>query len=153
MSNRTLNYRGQLAGSDAGSSQGFLLSTRKGEKGYRIKNLQIIQKSPGAVNNEGLVTIWKTEPTAAEIAATTIDLSNNRILAVAFYSASLSANVYPEDTTIIFDNEIFNQDIFMSYIDVSTSNDAMNYYLELETISLDESQAMVATLKDIRNNS
>jgi len=152
MSNRTLNYRGQLAGSDTGSSQEFLLSTRKGEKGYRIKKLQILQKSPGAVNNEGLVIIWKTEPTATQIATKTINLSDNRILAVAFYSASLSANVYPEDTTIIFDNEIFNQDIFMSYIDVSTANDPMNYYLELETIKLDESQAMVATLKDIRNN-
>jgi hypothetical protein len=52
----------------------------------------------------------------------------------------------------MFDHEIFNQDIFVTHNDNEGSL-AINYYLELEVIKLDESQAMVATLKDIRNNS
>ena len=148
---RIISFRGQLAGDDAGSMQSIALQTNNGLIGYRITKLQTIQKSPGAVNCEGLIVIWKTEPTAAEIATKTIDLSNNRILAIAFYSGQASAQTYPEDMTIIFDNEKFNQDIYISYIDVSTSNDAMNFYFELEQMKLDLNEQTVATLKDIRN--
>jgi hypothetical protein len=148
---RIISYRGKLAGNDAGSSELITLHTNDGKTGYRIKKLQTIQKSPGALDCEGLVVIWKTEPTAAEIATKTIDLSNNRILAVAFYSAQATANTYPEDMTIIFDSEKFNQDIYISYIDVRTVNDSMNYYIELEQIPLTEDQALVAIVKNLRN--
>jgi hypothetical protein len=148
---RIVSFRGQLPGSDTGSTQSIALQTNNGLIGYRITKLQTIQKSPGAVNCEGLVVIWKTEPTSAEIATKTIDLSNNRILAIAFYSAHSTANNYPEDMTIIFDNEKFNQDIYVTYIDVATSNDPMNYYIELEQMKLDLNEQTVATLKDIRN--
>ena len=144
-------FRGQLAGLDAGSSDTIVLHTNDGSTGYQINKLQIIQKSPGAVNCEGLVVIWKVPPTTAQIAATTIDLSDNTILAIAFYSGQTSAQTYSEDMTIIFDKEIFNQDIYLTYIDVATSNDAMNYYIELEQVKLDLTENTVATLKDIRN--
>jgi hypothetical protein len=148
---RIVSFRGQLAGSDTGSSHEIALQTNTGLIGYQIKKFQTIQKSPGAINCEGLVIIWKVEPTAAEIASKTIDLSNNRILGISFYSASATANSYPEDHTIIFDSEKFNQDIYVTYIDVSTNNDPMNYYIELEQMKLDLNEQTVATLKDIRN--
>lgn len=143
-------YRGQLPGNDAGSKDSIPLHTTDGKIGYRVKKFQTIQKSPGAQHCEGLVILWKTDPTAAEIATKTIDLQDNRILGMAFYSANSSANTYPEDMTIIFDNQIVNQDIFISYIDVSTTNDAMNYYLELEQIKLSETEALVSIVKNLR---
>ena len=127
------------------------LGTNNGLIGYKIKKFKVIQESPGALNCEGLVVIWKVPPTTAQIAATTIDLSDNTILAIAFYSGQTSAQTYSEDMTIIFDKEIFNQDIYLTYIDVATSNDAMNYYIELEQVKLDLTENTVATLKDIRN--
>jgi len=147
-------FRGKLPGvqdGSAGSMDTIVLHTNDGSTGYRIKQLQIIQKSPGAANCEGLVILWKVQPTAAEIVATTIDFSNNRILAVGFYSANVTAQSYPEDMNIIFDSEIVNQDIYLTYIDVATVNDDMNYYIELEQMSLDLNENTVATLKDIRN--
>ena len=45
----------------------------------------------------------------------------------------------------------FNQDIYVTNKDANGSK-PVNYYLELEVIKLSEDQAMVATLKDIRNN-
>jgi hypothetical protein len=148
---KILTFRGQLDGDDAGKSEKINLHTNDGKVGYRIRKFQLIQKTPGALDSEALVKVWKVEPTTTEIALKTLDLSDNRITAVSFYSASTTANVYPEDTTIIVDNEIFNQDIYLTYIDVRTVNDGMNYYLELETVDLDLGEQTVATLKDIRN--
>ena len=148
---RIISFRGKIDGLDAGSSDTITLHTNTGSTGYQIKKLQIIQASPGTTDCEGLVVVWKIPPTVAQIAATTIDLSDNTILAVAFYSGQASAQTYSEDMTIVFDNEIFNQDIYLTYKDVRTSNDDMNYYIELEQMPLDLNENTVATLKDIRN--
>jgi len=147
-------FRGMLPGvqgGSAGSVNTIVLHTNNGKTGYKIHNLELIQKSPGAANCEGLVIVWKTTPTAAQITATTIDFSDNTILAVAFYSANTTSQSYPEDMTVIFDKDIVNQDIYLTYIDVSTVNDDMNYYLELEQISLDLNESTVATLQSLRN--
>tara|TARA_R110002020_G_C16247263_1_gene769533 strand:- start:66 stop:521 length:456 start_codon:yes stop_codon:yes gene_type:complete len=144
-------FRGQIDGDDAGGSDKITLHTIDGSTGYQIKKIQIIQQSPGASNCEGLVVVWNVKPTTTQIATKTINLSDDSILAVAFYSASSSAQIYPEDMTIIIDNKIFNQDIYLSYIDVSTTNDNMNYYVELEQVKLDSTENAVATLTHIKN--
>ena len=51
---------------------------------------------------------------------------------------------------VIFDNEIFNQDIYITHTD-NKNAESINYYIELEQIKLDLNQNTVATLKDIRN--
>ena len=79
-----------------------------------------------------------------------INLDSPLVLAVNFYSGQASAQTYSEDQTIIFDNVKFNQDIFITYYDVSTSNDDMNYHIELEKMKLNSDEATVATLKDMR---
>ena len=53
--------------------------------------------------------------------------------------------------TTIFDNEIFNQDIYITFRDIGGATQSCNYYIELETIRLDLNENTVATLKDIRN--
>jgi len=53
--------------------------------------------------------------------------------------------------TIIFDKEIFNQDIYITHTEAAGSALACNYYIELEQVKLDLSENTVATLKDIRN--
>ena len=143
-------FRGQLAG---GGQDRIRLQTIKGKVGYRIVKLQIMQKSPGTVDNVGLVTLWKDAPTTAEIAATTWDLSNSSILGIALYSGDAQAHFYPNEMIIIFDNEVFNQDIYITYVDVASTgphNDPMNYYIELEVIPLDDAGAEYTTLKDMR---
>jgi len=145
MSNRILSYRGLLADE---AQETILLSTKKGEVGYKIVKFQIIPEKPGTTAVESTVQIWKEEqPTV--VAA--VDFSDNRLLGVAYIeNGSSVGNMQPD--VIIFDQEIFNQDIYITHIDEGGTS-ACNYYLELEVIKLDESQAMVATLKDIRNNS
>jgi len=145
------SFRGQLAGSDAGTSVEINLRTNKGEIGYRIKKLQLIQQAPGALDSEGIVKVWNGRPTATMIASKLIDFEDNKILAIGFYSAAANAMNYPEENLIIFENQIFNQNIYLSYIDVRTVNDSMNYYIELEQVKLNGNESTMATLQSIRS--
>jgi len=123
----------------------IVLHTNDGSTGYRIVKFQIITPQPGAINTELVVKIYKTPQTAA---TATVDFGDQRLLAVAtFQQAADSWNTYD---TIIFDRDIFNQDIYLTCQDTQNANGA-NYYLELESLNLDLNENTVATLKDIRN--
>jgi len=139
-------YRGLLAD---GAQDRIRLSTIKGKVGYRITKFAIIQKSPGAAGKdcEGLVQIFKSSQAAA---AQTINFTDSDCLAVGLYTGNPAADQNPNDMIIIFDTEIFNQDIYISYYDVRGVGDPMNYYLELEVIPLDDAGAEYTTLKDMR---
>jgi len=50
---------------------------------------------------------------------------------------------------VIFDSEIFNQDIYLTHTDTGGAV-ACNYYIELEVIPLDDAGAEYATVKDLR---
>jgi|TARA_R110000824_G_scaffold397217_1_gene599745 hypothetical protein len=142
MSNKILSYKGLMAD---GAMERILLTTKKGEKGYRITKFQMM----GDVRyDHGVVMkIYKDEQTGAD---SIIDFSDNRLLA-AGYAANHENIIYPFTEQVIFDNEIFNQDIYITSKDIEGGVNC-NYYLELEVIMLSETQATVATLKDIRNN-
>jgi len=133
-----------------GGQDTILLSTKKGEVGYRIKKLQVITHSPADSAPEAILKIY-SKPQSTVTAK--IDFSDQTLLAAAFYNQdSTAANIVSE--AIIFDHVIFNQDIYLTYIDDNAgSSTKLNYYIELEQIKLSEDQAMVATLEDIRNNS
>ena len=87
--------------------------------------------------------ISKVKP---ETAITSADFADNTLLG----SALMFNGTYEIQQTVVFDNEIFNQDIYITNSD-SIGNNAMNYYIELEQIKLDLNENTVATLKDIRN--
>lgn len=125
----------------------ILLHTNDGSIGYRIVNFYVMSNNPTGADVEAVVSIWKISQAAA---STTIDFSDNTLLATAFFS---NAKAVPNTTTsvIIFDKEIVNQDIYVNVKCGGGGADSMNYYLELEQIKLDLSENTVATLKDIRN--
>jgi hypothetical protein len=147
MSNRILSYRGLLAD---GGQETILLSTKKGEVGYRILKFQLMPGEPGDGAGEHVMKIYKEEQSSID---GKIDFSDNRLLAAAHIANSATTySNYSGWPSIIFDQEIVNQDIYITHED-SGGAGKINWYLELQVIKLDESQAMVATLKDIRNNS
>ena len=136
-------FRGLLA--DGGMDR-IRLQTIKGKVGYKIVKFQVIQESPGAVNAEAMITISKTSFTPVA----TVNFTDSDILGVAFYGGPQVASAYPIQQVIIFDNEIFNQDIFIGSQDIGGANEKMNYYIELEVIPLDDAGAEYTTLKDMR---
>jgi len=123
------------------------LHTNDGSTGYRIVKLQLISENPGQDTAEHVVKIYKTPQTSIDAI---IDFSDNRLLGTAIYFGNSNPN-YPQDTIIIFDGEVFNQDIYITHLE-DNFNNPVNYYIELEQMSLDLNESTVATLKDIRNS-
>ena len=127
----------------------IVLHTNDGEMGYRIIKFQIFSNAPGTKESEHVVKIYKVSQTTID---GLVDFSDNTLLAAAYLETHAGA-AYPDNPqNTIFEQEIFNQDIFVTHQDVNTG-DACNYYIELEQFKLDLSESTVATLKDIRNTS
>jgi len=139
------SFRGLLADGD---QERIVLHTNNGLTGYRIVKFEVIGNNPAAQDPEAIIQVWKVEQTLPT--SELIDFSDQTLLAAAYYSGG-DTTTKPQDVSIIFDNEIFNQDIFITLKDDS-DNESMNYYFELEQVRLDLAESTVATLKDIRNN-
>jgi len=129
-----------------GDKDTIRLSTNNGMTGYRIKKFQLMPDAPGTSSYELIVKLWTNEQ---ETVDSTIDFSNSELLAAAFLEGDNSTNQSTDFLSVIFDNVIFNQDIFITCKNENGANGA-NYYLELEQVRLDLSEATVATLKDMR---
>ncbi len=121
------------------------LATNTGSTGYRIVKFRLMPSNLNT-NQEACVKIYKVPQDTATME---IDFADNTLLAAGRYTESSAADTRAEDLHVIFDNEIFNQDIYITH----KNNDdvPINYYFELEQIKLDLSENTVATLKDIRN--
>ena len=141
-------FRGLMAD---GAQDTIHLHTNDGSTGYRILKFQIFPNKPGTAEIESTCMIFKTEQASVSTTLATVDFSDQTLLGVA-YIAEGSATDQGQVSldTVVFDNEIFNQDIFITHTATKVS-ESVNYYIELEQIKLDLNQNTVATLKDIRN--
>jgi len=138
-------FRGLLA--DGGQDR-IRLSTIKGKVGYRIVKFQLFPNSPGILNYEGIGQVFKTEVTTVLTSGATVDFTDSDLLAAAYYQDG--SDYYVQSSLdIIFDNEIFNQDIYVTHT-ANESTSPINYYLELEVIPLDDKGAEYTTVKDLR---
>ena len=146
-------FRGLVA--DEGQDT-IVLHTNDGSTGYRIVKMDIMTNIPhvAATDTEHIVMVWKVKRSTADLTSTVTtqpDFSNNELLAVGIALNDVTGSGHGLFDDVIFDNEIFNQDIYVTHRDEGGSTVACNYYLELEQINLDLNQNTVTTLKDIRN--
>jgi hypothetical protein len=141
------SFRGKLkAASNISAIETIRLSTRDGSTGYKITKFMLM--APDASENiEGVVKVYKIPQTTVDA---NIDFDDNTLVAAGLISQSSTDQSNPNDQTIYFDNEIFNQDLYIYNAPADYSAD-VNYYLELEQIRLDLNENTVATLKDIKN--
>ena len=139
-------FRGQLA--DGGQDR-IRLQTNDGKTGYRIVKLEVIDGAPGVVNIESVVKIYKESQSSV---TGTVDFNDSALVGMAFWVFNHSNPSYSTTSAVIFDKEIFNQDIYITNKDVSGSANGANYYLELEVIPLTDQAAEYTTIKDIRSN-
>ena len=136
------SFRGKMVD---GGMDTISLHTNDGSVGYRIKKVQCVPENPGTTNTEHVFKIFKIPQTAV---TGSIDFSDNTLLASVYLSSR--DDRYGGDNIIVFDNEVFNQDIYLTHDDTNNAG-AVNYYIELEQVKLDLNENTVATLKDIRN--
>jgi len=138
-------FRGLI---NSGEQDTVVLHTNDGSIGYRVVKFQVMGETPATQEGESVVKIYKVSQGTNVTAS--IDFSDQTLLGVALFFNAAN-NYYSMNTQIIFDSEIFNQDIYITHSDTSAKK--CNYYLELEQFKLDLSENTVATLKDIRNQS
>ena len=134
----------------SGAIDTVTLHTNTGSTGYRIVKFKIFVNNPGVGRQESVIKIYKIPQTTAD---SVVDFSDQTLLAVAQVAnnnVTTSGNIVSQ-YNIVFDNEIFNQDIYITHTDVDPSASLCNYYIELEQMPLDLNENTVATLKDIRN--
>ena len=140
---KKISFRGSIIpGTD---EQEIHLATLKGKVGYKITKFQIMGSTPGANSYEYLCQVFnrRTSPTA------TVDFTNGDLMAVAYLEGN-NSNQYVDNLAVIFDNEITNQNIFVSGVDVGGGTVPFNYYIELETESLNDIKSTQLTLKNLR---
>ena len=137
------SFRGKLP--DGGQAT-IRLATNTGMTGYRIVKFQVMGITENEIY-ESTAKIYKTDQTG--LVDANVDFSDNRLLAAILYGDTGGSSIFSQQT-VIFDNEIFNQDIFVTYKSIAAADD-MNWYVELEEMKLDSNESTAATLKDIRN--
>jgi len=135
-------FRALLA--DGGQDR-IRLSTIKGKVGYKIVKLELFPKLPGSSDYENVVQLFKTQQSTI---TGTVNFTDSDLLA-AGYMEGYSGNADTDGFYTIFDQEIFNQDIYITNKDIATG-ESINYYLELEVIPLDDKGAEYTTVKDLR---
>jgi len=139
------SYRGLIID---GGSDTIVLHTSNGLTGYRVIKFELFPYKPAWGEFESLVQIFKVLPTTIATTEALTDFSNNELLAAALFTNT--AATAAASTVTIFDNDIVNQDIYVTHTQQS-GNEPINYYIELEQFKLDMNEGTVATLKDIRN--
>mgnify|MGYP003653808989 CR=1 FL=1 len=130
-----------------GAQERIRLQTLDGKKGYRIKKFELMLWKPGIVIQESVVEIHSILPPAP---TGIVNFSDQTLLAAGFLGGYTSVANSTVNWIVTFDGVIFNQDIFVTHSEVD-GNLACNYYLELETISLDDVEATAVILKNFRN--
>jgi len=142
-------FRGKLV--DGGQDH-IRLGTPNGKTGYRIVKFHLFPTAVGDVTQESVCSIWKVEQTTVPTTGATTDFTDNTLIAAAAFTVGSGTAGYQQSPSyhyVVFDNEKFNQDIYITHTDNGGSN-SLNYYIELEQYPLTENEALVAIIKDLR---
>ena len=141
---KKLSYKGKLP---IGEQERIKLSTIDGKTGYRIIDFRIIPGRPGVDSGEYIGQIFKRDQTGS--ITSVIDFTNSDLVAMSMFKTHAN-NVYANSESVIFDNEKFNQDIYIYISDVGGRTEPANYYIELESMELSELETTMLTLKNLR---
>ena len=98
---------------------------------WRITAFQVM--GPDASENiESVVKIYRERQATTDA---TITFNDNELLAAAVISQSATMQNYPDDTSVIFDRDLFVRNIYVTLKGADyTSN--VNYYIELEEVKV-----------------
>ena len=140
------SFRGLIAD---GAIEIINLHTNTGAIGYKIVNFQIMGNTPGNASTGSYEHLLKIYSVPQTTATAIVDFSDQTLIAAGLNFAQTSPQ-FDGNKVIIFDNVIFNQDIYITHVDVDSARPA-NYHIELEKVKLDLNENTVATLRDIRN--
>jgi len=135
MANERISFRGKLGD---GGQEVIHLSGGDTDTGYRIVKLVAIPGKPFNSTQESSIQIYRNKQTSI---GNTVDFSDETLLAVALYKQNDSINYMAYDT-VVFDNIVVNQDIYVVCYDAATGEE-LNYYIEMEKVKMTNPQIAV----------
>jgi|TARA_R110000824_G_C14813901_1_gene635938 hypothetical protein len=124
------------------------LHTITGRTGYRIKKFELMPNEPGVKAHVSIVKVYALRQTTN---TDDVNFGETDLLAAGVANSNDNAHIYPMYESIIYEETIVNQDIFVTHKNAGSPTESCNYYLELEQITLDSDETAVATLKNIKN--
>jgi len=138
-------FRGNLADE---TQDRLNLHTVDGKIGYKIIKFELMPGDPLNTNSESICKIYTNKQSTIDA---TLNFSDLDLLAAGVLNNSDSYNYNP-GAIIVFDGVKFNQDVYITNANgAGTGNEAVNYYLELETVKLSDTETTMATLQSIRS--
>lgn len=140
---KKISYKGRVP---MGEQDRIRLKTLNGKTGYMITKFQLMSNKPGFDNYEFIGKITKTDQTGS--ITDTVNFTDSDLLAVCVEGQRGDGTGY--NRNVIFDNEKFNQDIFINVTDAAGNSVEANYYIELETMALSDLETTKLTLQNIR---
>ena len=141
---KTVSYKGQLP---IGEQDRIRLKTINGKTGYKITKFEIFP-SQFTVGVKFLGKVTKTDQTGS--ITDTVDFTDSDLLAAAYYEDASGSSGSGNPNKVVFDNEKFNQDIFVNITDAGGGTSPCNYYIELEATTLTDLETTMLTLQSIR---
>ena len=107
--------------------------------GYRIVKMELMSETPGIGSNaEHIVKVYKKKQSSVD---GTIDFDDDSLLAAGWLPMKTSNFLTSENITL-FDDEVVNQDIFVTAIDVD-GGEPINYLIHMEEVKINDSEAAV----------
>ena len=107
--------------------------------GYRIVKMELMSETPGIGSNaEHIVKVYKQKQTSVD---GVIDFDDDALLAAGWLPMKTS-NYLTSSNTTLFDDEVVNQDIFVTGIDVD-GGEPINYLIHMEEVKINDREAAV----------
>ncbi len=120
------SFRGLLA--DGGQDE-INLERQNVNLAFRIVKFELLGQLPGAGDIESVIKIYKEKQSSID---GVVNFSAPDLLGAGYYVDNSSSAV-PVSSEVIFDNELFSRNIYVTHNDVA-STASCNYYIELEEV-------------------
>tara|TARA_Y100000356_G_C11178004_1_gene245217 strand:+ start:282 stop:719 length:438 start_codon:yes stop_codon:yes gene_type:complete len=133
------SFRGKLV---HGEQDKIHLSGGDADTGYRIHRFDLMQTDPSE-QPENAVKIYSVKQTSVD---GNVDFDDDTLLAAGMIWSSTN-QIYPHDKQIVFDQDVVNQDIYITNFDEQFGAGSVNYYLELEEIKMSKNQQAVVNFE------
>ena len=112
--------------------------------GYRVHKLELMTTDPGNASQDLVLKIYSVKQTSVPSSSATIDFSEDDLIAAGYFAQATSD--FSHRQTVVFDREIFNQDLYVTFTD-NDGSDACNYYIELEEIKMSGGEQAVTNFR------
>jgi len=123
------SFRGLLADGD---QRKISIQGSVGAIAWRITKFNLMPSAPGTVSSEHVVKVYREEQSSVD---GLVNFTDAELLGAAYYNANVSGGDIDYVPPVIFDNDLFSRNIYITHSDVQGAG-SVNYYIELEEVKI-----------------